>query len=336
MQWTIALLRAVLYEIQPFRIKPTLHRVQLFIQDGGWKRCATTLVLSPLKSIVAILTQITHVIHTIYLQSIDLPSVQSFLVTHKTLLAKSFLAIFALRIYYLTVLYLHELLSAGPLVIIATLFTILYTIGLGENTGASSGIPSAYSVFNRGVQRILGTVDAEELARQFAGGMAAVRVGGGNNRDDDGGIWMMHHENNERNRQRANAVDEDQNDNLVNERRRQRRLERLQQQRVVDEVGPQRQVNDIMDDEEDESDDVDDDTYMNRGRGDVVAAARAGGVARKSGKKARRRNLEMRREIQRQRQVAAALGLGGEMDGGGVLLDEMMGLDAAVHNFDED
>ena len=133
------------------------------------------------------------------------------MVTHKILLAKSFLTIIALRLYYLTVLYLHELLSAGPLVIITTLFTILYTIGLGDNTGASSGIPSAYSVFNRGVQRILGTVDGEELARQFAGGMAAVQAGGGNN--NGGIVWMMQHEN-ERNRQRANAIEEeDQNEN---------------------------------------------------------------------------------------------------------------------------
>ena len=270
LQWAIALLRAILYEIQPFRIQPTVVQLKLYIQDGGWKQCAST-ILSQLKCIVVIVLRIINCIYQ-YLRNIDIRSIQSLVVTHKTLLAKSFVTIFALRLYYRTVLYLHDLLAAGPLVIIVTLFILLYTIGLGDNTGASSGIPSAYSVFNRGVRRILGTVDGEELARQFAGGMAAVRAAGGgggggmmNHRNDGGvgGIWMRHEE--ERNQQRANEAGGEDDNNLVNERRRQRRLERLQQQQrlVGDEEGrdhdvPRRQVddadedNDLYDDDGDE------------------------------------------------------------------------------------
>ncbi|KAL3758984.1 hypothetical protein ACHAWU_003055 [Discostella pseudostelligera] len=344
-QWAISLLRAILYEIQPFRIKPTLFQFQLFIQDGGWKSCASSFH-SQLKSVVSIVLQTINALHQ-YLRNIDIHSIQSFVTTHKILLAKSSLALIALRIYYHTLIYLHDLLSAGPLIIILTLFTLLYTIGLGDNTGAGSGIPSAYSVFNRGVRRILGTVDGEELARQFAGGMAAVRVaaagggggrgrGGMNNRDDDeiGGVWMMHHDENERNHHRRVVQEEEEPINVVNERRRQRRLERLQQQqRMGGEEGTaflQRQeVNDV--DGEDDIDDGDENFNHGGGGGGDAAPARTGaGVARKSGKKARRKNnVEMRREIQRQRQAAAAMGFGHGMendDGGGaaaLLLEEM-------------
>jgi hypothetical protein len=350
LQWAIALLRAILYEIQPFRIQPTVVQLKLYIQDGGWKQCAST-ILSQLKCIVVIVLRIINCIYQ-YLRNIDIRSIQSLVVTHKTLLAKSFVTIFALRLYYRTVLYLHDLLAAGPLVIIVTLFILLYTIGLGDNTGASSGIPSAYSVFNRGVRRILGTVDGEELARQFAGGMAAVRAAGGgggggmmNHRNDGGvgGIWMHHEE--ERNQQRANEAGGEDDNNLVNERRRQRRLERLQQQQRLggDEEGrdhdvPRRQVDDADEDndlDDDDDDDDDDDGAANVHHVDVVGvgtAARTGVAARKSGKKARRKNnLEKRREIQRQRQVAATLGIG---DG----MEEMLLLNLDeddVQNFDD-
>ncbi|KAL7427415.1 hypothetical protein ACHAXH_000838 [Discostella pseudostelligera] len=341
-QWALSLLRAILYEIQPFRIKPALFQFQIFIQDGGCISCATSFH-SQLKSIVATFFQIINALHQ-YLRSIDGHSIQLFIITHKILLAKSSIALFALRIYYLTLIYLHDLLSAGPLIIILTLFTLLYTIGLGDNTGAGSGIPSAYSVFNRGVRRILGTVDGEELARQFAGGMAAVRVaaaagggGGMNNREDEiGGIWMMDHDENERNRHRR--AQEEEHINMVNERRRQRRLDRLQQQqRMGGEEGndfPQRQ--EVNDDDEDDIDDGDDENGNHGGGGgDAAGPARtAAGVARKSGKKARRKNnVEMRREVQRQRQAAAAMGFGHGMDDGGVLLE---GIDFDdMQNFDE-
>lgn len=310
-RWAISLLHAILYEMQPFRMKPLVLQFQSFIQEGGFRKITSSL-MAHLKSSITMLTTIYQRIRR-YLHQIDFYSIQSFVITHKILLAKSCAAMLAVRIYYRTLLYVHDLLAAGPLFVIATLFILLYTIGLGDNTGAGSGIPSAYSVFNRGVRRILGTVDGEELARQYAGGFAAARAaaaggGGGremNNRND--GIWMMHE--NERNRI-IGGEEEEEARNLVNERRRQRRLERLQQRRIDGDgnendddgggagnaIPRQHNLNEI--------DRVDDEDVNN------AAATIAG---RKSGKKARRKNLELRREIQRQRQAAAALGFG---DGG--------------------
>jgi hypothetical protein len=48
--------------------------------------------------------------------------------------------------------------------------------------------------------------------------------------------------------------------------------------------------------------------------------------SRKSGKKTRRRNLEVRREMQRQRQEAAAMGFGG---------NDIMGAVGDLNNLDE-
>ena len=49
------------------------------------------------------------------------------------------------------------------------------------------------------------------------------------------------------------------------------------------------------------------------------------GGARKTGKKARRRNLELRREMQRQRQAAAAQGFGRGDGDDAVAMDRLIG-----------
>lgn len=175
------------------------------------------------------------------------------------------------------------------------------------------------------MERILGTVDGEELARQYAGGMAAARDGGMNHQeqrrmDDDGELDFEN---------RGGWIGEEEEENLVNERRRQRRLERLQQRRneegvVVDQDG----LNAVNDDtlahqqhqlEEDDANGTneedapllaDDSNQINTAETEVAGAV----SARKSGKKARRRNLEHRRELQRQRHAAAEMGFVG---GGG-------------------
>lgn len=276
-----------------------------------------------------------------HLCRIDARSVASFVVDNGHALAKFGTTLLGLKLYHRLLLYLHELLNAGPMFFMLTLLGLLYTVGLGENTGAGSGVPSAYSVFNRGMARILGTVDGEELARQYAGGAAMAAAagrmdhrGGGvgdfGDNDDDGdgdGVWVNDEE-----------VEEEEERNLVNERRRQRRLERLRQQQRGDDDGiegdnarvaepPPRDAviegaaasNDGGDEEETGSEDERDRDEGRRGgplaaanETSAAAAAPAPAAARKkSGKKARRQNLELRREMQRQRQAAAAMGFVG-------------------------
>ncbi|CAB9516838.1 expressed unknown protein [Seminavis robusta] len=57
---------------------------------------------------------------------------------------------------------------AGPVVLISTALAIIFTVGLGDNE--NDGELSAYSVFNRGFQRLMGSVDVEELVNQHVGG----------------------------------------------------------------------------------------------------------------------------------------------------------------------
>lgn len=298
-KWFIALLQAIAYEIQPFRIKPALQHVKVFIlcnenENNNLKGFVSN-VIERCTSILASIVKVFNVLYQ-HAKQMDIKSFASFFSDNKSVLAKSTTIIIALRIYYSILLYLHELLHIGPIIIILTLSSLLYTIGLGDNTGAGSGIPSAYSVFNRSFRRIMGTVDGEELARQYAGGMAAGALNnnqnnGGNNGDNvDGVIW------NENNNNAAQEEEEEQN--LINERRRQRRLERLQQRSNENgEVAANAHVATLDDNDEEEDNDDQDDIDD---RGDNAAGRRV------SGKKARRKNnLEHRREIQRQRQATA-------------------------------
>jgi len=328
----MSLFHAITYEIQPFRIRPCLHRAKIFIFEEEGLKQLSTYMLEHAKSIFSLLQTLFKCIHQL-LQQTDIDSLKIFFLTNKSLLAKSTTLLFALRIYYHVLLYLHDLLHAGPIIVILTLLTLLYTIGLGDNTGAASGIPSAYSVFNRGMQRIMGTVDGEELARQYAGGamMAGMnnrndmnRNGGNDEFEDDGDVLW------------GNEEEEEEERNMVNERRRRRRLERLQQQQQqtnneggndndneVDQQPPPppqeeddgeaphpNENHEIMDEDDDDAPDLADITHPT----DETAGATTTATGRKSGKKSRRRNLELRREMQRQRQAAAAMGFVGDME----------------------
>lgn len=293
--WFIALLQAIAYEMQPFRIKPALHHVKVFICNEDENNNLKGLVSNVVERCTSILSTIVKVFNVLYqhAKQLDIKSIASFFSDNKSMLAKSTTIIIALRIYYSILLYLHELLHIGPMIIIASLLSLLYTIGLGDNTGAGSGIPSAYSVFNNGFRRIMGTVDGEELARQYAGGMAgALNNNNQNNRGNggnvDGVIW---NDNN-------NAAQEEEEQNLINERRRQRRLERLQQRR--NENGEEEANAQVQPHDSDEQEDDNDEQNDAENRGDTAAGRRV------TGKKARRKNnLEHRREMQRQRQLAA-------------------------------
>mmetsp|Transcript_6411 Transcript_6411/g.11408 ORF Transcript_6411/g.11408 Transcript_6411/m.11408 type:complete len:411 (+) Transcript_6411:22-1254(+) len=328
-KWAIALVRAIAYELQPFRIKPCLRRAKIFIcEEEGLQRLSVS-IWQRVRSLLHLLQTLTKFAYQ-QLQQLSLTSIQSFFTTNKSLLVKFTTGLFLLRIYYHAVVYLHELLHAGPIIVIGTLLTLLYTIGLGDNTGAGSGIPSAYSVFNRGMRRILGTVDGEELARQYAGGAMMAGAGRGmvnnGNRmndddDDDDGVWRWNDE--------GDLVEEEEEEdaqNIVNERRRRRRLERLQQQQnQQQQMNPgegENNANDnnanqqpqpppegthggIMPNETNAIEDTEQENLRPPANNNNETV-----TGRKSGKKARRRNLELRREMQRQRQAAAAMGFG--------------------------
>lgn len=306
-----ALIQAILYEIQPFRIKPCYQHLEIFLREEDGLRQVASTITNKTKFTLGSILKMCRFLYNLLRQYFTIKSIQK----HKRTIGKASLILIGLKLYHRALIYLHELLHAGPILIIMTLFLLLYTIGLGENTGASSGIPSAYSVFNRGMQRILGTVDAEELARQYAGGAAVAAMGGGhdqngprgNRRDGGNGMWVPHDDDD------FNEEDENDENRLRNERRRQRRLERLQRQNNQEEdhanENDNNDGNGVVDDpmENDVGDDLDDTATQ---ADDNAAETNNARVARKSGKKARRRNLELRREMQRQRQAAAANGFG--------------------------
>jgi len=135
---------------------------------------------------------------------------------------------------------------------------------IGAGQGNRDGL-SAYSVFNRGFQKLLGSVNEQELVMQHLGGGAALMGGGG--------AGMGH----------PVEHDEDIRDAPQPPPRQRRR--------------PQPQA-------------------------PPPAAAENGDIdnpqqprpppARRTGKKARRRDLEQRREMQRQRQAAADMGFQAE------------------------
>jgi hypothetical protein len=70
--------------------------------------------------------------------------------------------------YYWAVRWIHEYINAGPIVLILTALVAIFTIGLGDDVNPDGF--SAYSVFNRGMQRMLGDVDVDALLAQHVGG----------------------------------------------------------------------------------------------------------------------------------------------------------------------
>lgn len=307
--YTKALLHAVAYECQPFPILPTLHHVLSFVRGGGGSSDSnsnnssteTTTGLARLLSTTSFITFIKLSTHIFNIATI----ITSFIITNRVILYKTCITLIALIMYHRALLYLHDLLAIGPLVIIITLLTVLYTVGLGDNTGAAdSGIPSAYSVFNKGMARLLGTIDGEELARQYAGGgggggAAAAAAAEATTRGDG---FVARLNNNNDDEVWEEWIDEEE---IVNERRRHRRLERLRRREHEDNANDD--SNNANDDEDYEFDDAREDDQRQES---AAAAAAAVATRKKSGKKSRRKDLDLRREMQQQRRVAAAMGFG--------------------------
>eukprot|EP00521_Asterionellopsis_glacialis_P009199 CAMPEP_0195286332 /NCGR_PEP_ID=MMETSP0707-20130614/3830_1 /TAXON_ID=33640 /ORGANISM="Asterionellopsis glacialis, Strain CCMP134" /LENGTH=265 /DNA_ID=CAMNT_0040345961 /DNA_START=279 /DNA_END=1076 /DNA_ORIENTATION=+ len=188
-------------------------------------------------------------------------------------------------LYCYAIRFIHHVLDAGPAVLMLTALVGIFTIGLGDTT---DGGVSAYSVFNRGFQRILGSIDVEALVAQHVGGVMGAGVAGVGGMNDH--------------------MDDDENRHGGGGGRRHRRGRRPPQEAAVGVARAQgnHEHNDHNNNNGDQ-DENDGPPKNNNNNND--------GRSRKSGKKARRRNLEQRRELQQQRQAAMAMGFAG--DGGG-------------------
>jgi hypothetical protein len=193
----------------------------------------------------------------------------------RTMTLKQWTMVGAVVCYYGAVRWIHHALEAGPVVIIITALVAIFTIGLGDNE--NDGL-SAYSAFNRGFQQIMGSVDAEALLQQHVGGAMAMPM-------------------NNFGRAREDELEGARPPPARHERRRQ------QQQQDQDREDGRQQEQPPADDSD--SEDYDDDDEDD-------APAQAQPRARTTGKKARRRNLELRREMKRQREAAQAMGFGGQ------------------------
>lgn len=229
-----ALIRAILYELQPIRLdESTTSAIHSFLTRAvrSARILVTEIIPSLIKFAVKTLRQWTR---------------------------KEWCIVFGIMAYWQFVRFLHSTLDAGPMVLMFSALTAIFTIGLGDNIDPD-GI-SAYSVFNRGFNRILGSIDVENLVAQHVGGALAVQA------------------------QQININnDNDNNDNIENER------------------------NEIQDDMDNNDRQLQEPLEPNI-ENDLQNQPRS----RRSGKKARRENLERRRELERQRQAAAAFGFVGE------------------------
>jgi Uncharacterized conserved domain (SAYSvFN) len=182
----------------------------------------------------------------------------------------------AIGLYYFLVKWIHETLDAGPLMLIVTTLVIIFTMGLGDNQGGVS----AYSVFNRGFEKLLGSIDADELLAQHVGG---------------GGMGM---------------------NVMPQEGFRPRRVE---DEDFVDNRAPQPRNNVAP-----HRRDIVNEGVVNQG---------IENVARRSGKKARRKNdVAQRRDLREQREIARALGLAGADLDDPVVIQQLLEAQARAEN----
>jgi hypothetical protein len=79
-----------------------------------------------------------------------------------------------IAVYYVFVRWIHDTLNAGPVVLIVTALTCIFTVGLSDQTN-NDGL-SAYSVFNKGFQKIMGSIDADDLLQQHLGGGGVMQM----------------------------------------------------------------------------------------------------------------------------------------------------------------
>ena len=175
----------------------------------------------------------------------------------------------AIALYYVFLRWIHATLDAGPVVLILTALTSIFTVGLSDQAN-SDGL-SAYSVFNKGFQKILGSIDADDLLQQHLGGGGMMQM-------------MMRH---------RRPIDDDfEGDNDEDAPPRRPRRPHHNQQANNN--------NDNIANVHDQGEPAENNIINNQNR-----ARRTGKKARRD-----RAAIEQRREIRAQRDAALAMGLG--------------------------
>ena len=263
--------RAILYELQPIRYSVGVTMVQASVRVGirygihlwcAGRTASTTLIRRILPMVCQrCYTTIRSMTYTQWKWTI------------------------LIALYYMFVRWMHETIEAGPVVIIVTALAVICTVGLSDHS-TRDGL-SAYSVFNQGFQKIMGSIDADELLQQHVGGGGAGGAGNIMNmmmmmqpRQRGGQGRPIHHHHDDMD---ADHHENDDEDGALPPPR-----PRGRHRHPVNEEGP------------------------------VVIAAPDHpnpNRARRTGKKARRMNhrtttIEQRREIQAQRDAALAMGWG--------------------------
>ena len=144
--------------------------------------------------------------------SVDIPQVSKSLflfVINRTFKQWMILGLFIL--YYYFVKWVHEKIDAGPFVVILTSLTLIFTIGLSDEK--NSGI-SAYSVFNKGFEQLLGSIDVDSLLAQHIGGIGGMMMMGNNQNRNNNNINNNNgDENDQHNNRRGVEEDADENPN---------------------------------------------------------------------------------------------------------------------------
>ncbi|GKY92558.1 hypothetical protein MPSEU_000226000 [Mayamaea pseudoterrestris] len=148
-----ALARAILYELQPFRLRE-LHQ---------WCARMQGIAIALVAGCKRLLLNSYHWMRN----DLSLWHVKVFA---------------GVLLYYCFVRLVHAHLDAGPVVLIVTVLALIFTIGLNDEKDPQRQM-SAYHVFNRGMQRMMGDVDAEQLLAQHVGGV--FYHNGGVNRHDN-------------------------------------------------------------------------------------------------------------------------------------------------------
>jgi Uncharacterized conserved domain (SAYSvFN) len=148
-----SLIRAVLYELQPLR----------YSEFAAYKASTVQNSRTAVSSLYTLCAQ-------------SLPSVAKQTVHFSRNMSSSQWKFVAAAIaYYIFVRWIHAVLDAGPVVLIVSALVAIFTVGLSDED--SDGL-SAYSVFNKGFQKLMGSVDADALLQQhFGGGMLQLGMG---------------------------------------------------------------------------------------------------------------------------------------------------------------
>jgi Uncharacterized conserved domain (SAYSvFN) len=136
---------AVIYELQPLRWSEWKSQQDLMAQQ----------LQSLLRTLKATMSRLPTIIASVW-KWLKYRSVRQWLV------------FFAALLYYAAVRYIHYKLEAGPIIMIVTALVAIFTVGLSDNR--NDGLPSAYSIFNRGFASLMGSLDADALVQQHIGG----------------------------------------------------------------------------------------------------------------------------------------------------------------------